>query len=121
MALEDDLAAVAALVPVILVVQRLVQVADEVDDVLQGLGLRRTVCLGVSQDGEKLFCLADHTIAVGAFPREVNLRICQRDVDVVPGACLGVAAPVFVSPARHGGRWWRDQGDHRPWPVRRAS
>ena len=52
--------------------QRLVHVAHEVHDILQGLGLRRAACRWVSQAGEKLLNLADHAIAAGAFPLEVN-------------------------------------------------
>jgi hypothetical protein len=102
MALEDDVAPIPASVAVVLVIQRLVQVTDEVHDVLQGLGLRCPVCVGVSQDGEKLLSLGDHAIAVGAFPRQVDLRICQRDVDVVPVASLAVVPPILVGPARQG-------------------
>ena len=84
MPLEDDVATVPASVVIVFVVQRLVEVTDEVHHVPHGLGLRCTVFLGVSRGGEKLFRLADHAIAVGTFPREVDLRICQRDVDPNP-------------------------------------
>ena len=45
-----------------------------------------------------MLCLADHALAVGAFPRHVDFRICQRDVDVMPRSGLPVIAAVFVSP-----------------------
>jgi hypothetical protein len=55
MALEDDMATVPTLVAVVLVMQRLVHVANEVDYEPQGFGLRRPVCLGVSQDAARHF------------------------------------------------------------------
>src|SRR6516164_3662406 len=64
MAVQDHVEVVSSLVAVVLVVQRLVHVADEVNDKLQGFGLGCPVCVGVSQDGEKLLSLADHTLQV---------------------------------------------------------
>ena len=98
MAVQDHVAVVSSLVAVILVVQRLVHVADEVNDKLQGFGLGWPFCIGVSQDSEKLLSLADHTIAVGTFPRQVNFRVSQRDVNVVPWSGLPVIMSEFVSP-----------------------
>ena len=98
MALEDDLATVPASVAIVFVVQRLVEVCDEVDDVLQGLGFRCPVCFGVSQYSEKLLCLGNHAITVGTFPRQVDLRVCQGDIDVVPGPVWRWSLPVVVGP-----------------------
>ena len=98
---EDHVALVSSVISVVLIMERLVHVADEAHDVLQGLGLRRPICLAVSQDGEKLLGFAYDAITVGTFLREVNLRICQRDVNVVPGAGLTVVAPMLVGPVRY--------------------
>jgi hypothetical protein len=51
---EDDVASVPAFVAVILIMQRLVHVANELDDQPHSLRLCLTVCPRVSQDGEKL-------------------------------------------------------------------
>jgi hypothetical protein len=61
-------ALVSSLVLIVVIHAMLVHVADEVDNGLQGLRPGFRVCLGVSKEGEKLLCLADHSITVGAFP-----------------------------------------------------
>jgi hypothetical protein len=82
MTVQDHVAVVSSLVAVVRVVQRLVHVPDEVNDKLQGFGLGCPVCVGVSQHVEKLLSLADHTIAVGTFARQVNFRVSQETPDV---------------------------------------
>ena len=71
---EDDVPAIPTFVPIVLDMQRLVHVANEVDDELQGFCFRRPVYLRVFQEGEKLLCLADDAIAIRTFPCQVNLR-----------------------------------------------
>jgi len=92
MAVQDHVAVVSSPIAVILVMQRLVHVADEVDDELQRLRLRCPVSFGVVQDGEKLLGPADDAITVGTLARQVNLRICLR-------AGGGHPKPSWMSPA----------------------
>jgi len=95
---EDDVPVIPTFVAIVRDMQRLVHVANEVDDELQGFCFRRPVCLRVFQDGEKLLCLADDAITIRAFPWQVNLRIRQRDVDEVPRPGFVVVAAVIVGP-----------------------
>jgi hypothetical protein len=78
MALEDDMATVPALVAVVLVMQRLVHVANEVDYEPQGFGLRCLVCLGVSQDSARHSSVLPITQSLG-----LSCMQCQQNKSAI--------------------------------------
>ena len=95
---KDHVPRVAALVAVVFIMQRLVQVADEMNHEFEGLCLSVFVSVRVFQDGEELFRLGDHAITVRALAGQVDPGIRQGDVDIVPWAGLAVVVPVLVGP-----------------------
>ena len=97
---KDNVPRVTALVAVVFIVQRLVQVADEMNHELEGLCLGVFAGVRVLEDGEELPRLSDHAIAVRALAGRVDLAIHQGNVDVVPCARLAVVAAIPVSPNR---------------------
>ncbi len=99
MTAKDHMASVTALVPVVFIMQRLVQVPDEMNHEFERLYLNLFCGVRVFQDGEELFRLGDHAIAVTALAGQVDLGICQGDVNVVPRASLAVVPAVIVGPS----------------------
>ena len=61
---KDHVPRVAAVVAVVFIMQRLVQVGDEMNNEFEGPCLRVLVRARVFQDGEELFRLGDHAIFV---------------------------------------------------------
>ena len=98
MTVKHHLARVAALVAIVFIMQRLVQVADEMNHEFQGLRLGVFVGVRVFQDGEELFRLDDYAITVRALAGQVDLGIRKGDVDVMPWASLAAVLAVLVSP-----------------------
>jgi hypothetical protein len=97
---------VAALVLVVRAVQRLVHVADEVNqehEVLAALVRREG---GVVQRFPELLDLGDHAIALGTIARHVEVRLIDRNVDVMPRRGGGPRRTNLVGPTgnrNHGG------------------
>jgi hypothetical protein len=89
MTAKDHVPRVTALATVVFIMQRLVQVADEMNHEFEGLCLSVFVGVRVFQDGEELLRLGDHATTVRALAGEVDLGI--PDVDVVPRAGPGGA------------------------------
>jgi len=110
LAVKLHLVFVTALVVAIAGVQRLVHVADEVDDKLQGLGALRVGLVPVAQDGHVFLQTTDDTAAIRAVARRHVMAFVIADIDVVerPGGlaqCL-LARHVaqMVRPARDVGK-----------------
>jgi len=75
MTVKDDVACVAAAVAVVFIMQRLVQVADEMNHEFEGLCLSVFFGLRVFQDGEELLRLDDHAITVRALAGQSNEQL----------------------------------------------
>jgi hypothetical protein len=94
MTLKDHVPRVPAPVAVVFIMQRLVQVTDEMNREFKGLYLSVFAGSRVFQNGEELFRLGDNAVTIRALAGQVYLGIRQGDVDIVPRASLAVVAPV---------------------------
>jgi hypothetical protein len=84
-------------------VQRLVHVADEVDQKDEGFAPRGGRSGRVGESLAEIGDFGDHAIALGAIPRHIEVRLGDGDVDVVPGRGLGARVANLVGPTGNRG------------------
>ena len=93
-----DALAVAAAVVVVGAVERLMHIADEMDDKHEGFALLYWSGRGVAQNRLEVRNFGDDAIVFGAVAGHVEVAIGDLNIDEVPGAGFGPAAAYIVGP-----------------------
>ena len=96
--MKADSDVVATPVAIVLRMQRLVRVADKMDQEAQRLGTGPVAEPAIGQKACVFFDLRDHAVPLGTVAARLIASSFQRNIDIMPGAGFAAAVPDLVCP-----------------------